>query len=80
MQTKIQKWGNSLAVRIPKAVADETGIGEETAVEMQIVNGEIHIIPIVPQEYDLDELLARITTDNRHEEVDTGNPTGNEVW
>jgi antitoxin MazE len=80
MQTKIQKWGNSLAVRIPKAFAEEAGLDTDSAVDIQVVDGHIHIIPIKKPVYDLDDLLENITPDNLHGEVDTGDAVGNEAW
>ncbi len=80
MQTRIQRWGNSLALRIPKAFADEIGLTAESAVEMTITNGQILLKPVTRPMYDLDELLAQITEDNLHSEIDTGESTGNETW
>lgn len=80
MLAKIQKWGNSLALRIPKAFAEETGIDSESPVEIRVVDGQIHIVPVQDNHYDLADLLAVVTEDNLHEEVDTGNAMGNEVW
>lgn len=80
MNAKIQKWGNSLAVRIPKAFAEEVGIDNNMSVEIRIVNGEIHIVPIPEKQYELEKLLDAVTADNRHAEVNTGDAKGNEVW
>ncbi|GIL12666.1 MAG: multidrug transporter MatE [Chloroflexota bacterium] len=79
MQTRIQKWGNSLALRIPKAFAAEVGLQPDTVVEISVIGGQIVIAPAAPV-YDLDDLLAAVTPDNRHGETDTGAPVGNEVW
>ncbi len=80
MLAKIQKWGNSLALRIPKAFAEETGLDSESPVEIRIVDGQIHIVPVRAISYKLESLLDGITDDNRHDEVDTGNAVGNEHW
>jgi antitoxin MazE len=80
MQAHIQKWGNSLAVRIPKTVADEVGLTNDSAVEITITDGQILIRPVKTQVYSLDDLLAQVTTDNLHSEVDTGDAIGKEVW
>ena len=80
MRTEIQKWGHSLALRIPKAFADETGIDKGTPVEMQVVDGQIVITPLRSVVYELETLLEQVTTDSLHDEVDTGSATGNEVW
>jgi antitoxin MazE len=80
MLAKIQKWGNSLALRIPKTFADETGLSHESSVEIRVVNGEIHIVPVEEPYYELEDLLEGITDENRHDEIDSGGPVGNEVW
>lgn len=80
MATTIQKWGNSLAVRIPKAFADEVGLEYGTVIELQIVDGQLVIKLIEKPIYELNALLAQVTDDNLHLEVDTGDAMGNEVW
>lgn len=80
MQTNVQKWGNSLGVRIPRPLADQAQISEGSAVEIEEEDGVITIRVLAPKEYALDELVEEITDENRHEEVSTGSPVGNEVW
>jgi len=80
MLTKVQKWGNSLALRIPKAFALDAQIINNSFVEMSILEGQIIIKPIPVADFTLDELLAGINDDNIHHEVDTGFAVGNEVW
>ncbi len=80
MRTQIQKWGNSLALRIPKSFATESSIEEGSLVDMSIIEGRLVIEPISEPTYSLEELLAGITKENIHAEVDTGSPTGKEVW
>ncbi len=80
MLTKVQKWGNSVALRIPKAFADEMQITADTAVELSIEGGKLVISPVERPEYLLEELLAQITPENIHGEVDWGVPVGQEVW
>lgn len=79
-----QKCGNSLALRVPKAFADEIGASDGKAVEMTVSDGrlviEIARSPRRKRRYQLDELLAGITPENRHEEIDLPPPVGNEVW
>ena len=79
MKTHIQRWGNSLAVRIPKVVAQELGIREDTAVELDMVDDAL-VIRVATSEISLEQLLASITDDNLHGEVDTGPAIGAEVW
>lgn len=80
METTIKKWGNSLALRIPRALAKEAGLGYEVAVELSLVGGKLVIAPIEPPKPDLETMLAQITEDNLHSEMDFGPPTGKEVW
>ncbi len=80
MKVQIQKWGNSLALRIPKSFAVESKIDQGSVVDVSLENGKIVVQPAVEQEYTLDELLAGVTKDNLHGEVDFGPPVGKEVW
>jgi len=80
MLTKVQKWGNSLALRIPKAFAVDAELENDSLVEISIVKGKIIITPVPAPGLDLDELLAGITEDNLHAGVDTGSRLGNEAW
>jgi len=80
MRTKVQKWGNSLALRIPKAFAVAAQLKNDSFVEISIVKGKIVITPVPAPSWTLDELLANITKDNLHTEVDTGFAVGNEIW
>jgi antitoxin MazE len=80
MQTTIQKWGNSLAVRIPKAFVKETHVACGTSVDLSLDDGRIVIDPHTEPEYRLADLLKGVTTRNLHAEVDTGVPVGQEVW
>ncbi len=79
MHAQIGKWGNSLAVRIPSAYAKGLNLAEGTAVDIKIVDGGLLLKPR-PAEYTLDELIAGITPENRHEETDWGPPVGGEAW
>ena len=80
MRTKIQKWGNSLAVRIPSAFVKEAHVAYGTAVDLSIDAGKIVIDPHVEPEYSLEDLLNGVTTRNTHAEVKTGDAVGREVW
>jgi antitoxin MazE len=80
MQTRIQKWGNSLAVRIPKSFAIEVGIDQDSEVELSLLDGKLVLVPLSPQLLTLDALLAQITETNLHSEVSTGEPLGTEGW
>jgi antitoxin MazE len=80
MEMRIKKWGNSLALRIPQAFANEAGLEKDTPVEMTLEAGRLVITPIPGSKPRLEDLLAGITPDNIHGEVDTGDPMGNETW
>jgi antitoxin MazE len=80
METKVKKWGNSLALRIPKPLALEIGLEDDSPVELSLSEGKLVIAPIVEGELSLDLLLAQVTETNLHSEVDTGPAVGGEVW
>ena len=79
MRTRISKWGNSLAIRLPKPFAEELGLGEGAEVEITVRDGRM-IIMGANREYLLEELVRGITPENRHRESDWGRPRGREVW
>ncbi len=80
MRTKIQKWGNSLAVRIPRGFALDAKLKNNSEVDIQLVNNEILIKPLTSKNKILEKLLSDIKNDNIHDEVYTGSSTGNEIW
>jgi antitoxin MazE len=80
MRTKIQRWGHSLAVRIPKPFAEEARLDEQAEVDLTMMNGKIIVSPAVKRPKRLADLLSRVTKRNLHREVDTGSPVGREVW
>jgi len=80
MRTKIQKWGNSLALRIPKAFALDAQLENNSVVEILLVDGRIVIKPILTPQWTLDDLLAGVTNENVHQEIESGEAVGNEAW
>ncbi len=80
MKVRIQKWGNSLALRIPKALAEEVHIQKNTQVEISLVDGYMVVKPVKPPKWTLEVLLDGITEDNLHLEVETGPSIGKEIW
>ena len=80
MRTRVQRWGNSLAVRIPKSFAAELRLDHDSEVDLALVNGQLAVVPLPPQVYTLDALLAGITEATLHDEAETGAPRGEEVW
>lgn len=78
MRTKVAKWGNSLAVRIPASVADEAAFEEGEVVELAVRDGSIVISSRKP-ELRMSDILAAITDANMHEAIDFGPPVGKEL-
>jgi antitoxin MazE len=79
MRAKAQKWGNSLAVRIPKVIADEAGVAERDDIDIEVIGDVIQIRRCRP-EPTLAELLSGVTSTNLHDETDFGSPQGREAW
>jgi antitoxin MazE len=80
MQTKVQKWGNSLGVRIPRGLAEEVGLGAGTAVSLSAKNGDLVLRPSVPSRLRLADLLTDVTPENIHASIDTGDVVGAEAF
>lgn len=78
MNTEISKWGNSLALRIPKAVASEINLAEGSEVTLAAIDGRLVVTPVTDRSYRLDELLSEVSKTNIHREVDFGRPVGKE--
>ncbi len=79
MKTKVRRWGNSLALRIPKPFAIEADLDDGEVVNISLEDGKI-IIEKPTSSYSLEGLLDGVTSENTHAEIDLGNPMGNEVW
>ncbi len=79
MQVKIQKWGNSGAIRLPAAIMKQVNIALGDHLDLNTEAGKIVLVPR-PREYRLDDLLAGITKANLHAPVDFGAPVGREAW
>ncbi|HXW83891.1 MAG TPA: AbrB/MazE/SpoVT family DNA-binding domain-containing protein [Candidatus Binataceae bacterium] len=81
---RVAKWGNSVAVRIPKALAERADLTEGVEVECKAVGKRIVITrrarPRRGKQYSLSVLLRQVTPENRHAEIDWGLPIGREVW
>jgi antitoxin MazE len=78
MTMRIARWGNSLAVRLPKAVAEQAGLDEGTQVDVAVEGGRLVVTPV--EGPSLEELARGITADNRHAEVEWGESQGHEAW
>jgi len=80
MRAKIQKWGNSLAVRLPKAITEKAGLVISDEVDIDVEDsGKVILLPFVRKQYMLKELLSGITPSNLHGEIDFGEPHGQEM-
>jgi antitoxin MazE len=79
VQIRIQKWGNSLALRIPKSVAEDSGVDTGSVVDLRVVRGKLVATP-VRGTYVLEDLLAGVSKANLHGEVSSGEAVGREVW
>ncbi|MCF6178618.1 MAG: AbrB/MazE/SpoVT family DNA-binding domain-containing protein [Geopsychrobacter sp.] len=81
MLAKVQKWGNSLALRIPKALAEEIGVQRESPVNISVRDHAIVIeLARKTAKYDLNQMLNGVTPENQQSEVKTGDPAGKEIW
>lgn len=80
MKSKIQKWGNSLAVRIPWGFAKDLGLEEGSAIDVKLNEEGIHVRPLATPRFQLADLVSRITAENLHGEVDPGPSVGRESW
>ena len=79
MRSRVSRWGNSPAIRIPSSFSREIQLEDGDTVDLRIEHGHLTIVP-VRKTYTLDELLAGVTDENLHEETDWGQPMGKEVW
>jgi antitoxin MazE len=80
METRVQKWGNSLALRIPKPLADEIGLKDNSPVQLSLHDRQLVVVPMLKPAFSLEALLAQVTEANRHGEVSTGPALGGEAW
>lgn len=80
MRVQIQKWSNSLALRIPKPFAEEAEVREGTVVDLSLAEGKLVAVPDVKNRYTLKQLLSKVTKDNLHKEVSFGSAVGREAW
>lgn len=79
-QTTVSKWGNSLAVRIPQAIARQAHLSEGDCVALALDGDGVIVLRPTRRTYELSELVSRITPKNRHRETDWGRPRGVESW
>ena len=79
VRVALAQWGNNLALRLPKAVAQELGVVPGSEVSVTVADGTLVAAP-VRRRPRLEELVKRITDKNRHAATDWGKPMGREVW
>ncbi len=79
MEATMKKWGNSLAIRIPKVIAEELHLKNNTKVELHSNNGSL-VVRAIEIQYTLNDLLNEVTDQNLHKETDTGKAVGREEW
>lgn len=80
MNTTIQKWGNSLALRIPSALAKDVHLQQGSVVEVAVWEDKMVVKPKGEKKYSLSKLLKAVTKTNRHSEQDWGSVLGQETW
>ncbi len=80
MRTRVQKWGDSLAMRIPKSFASEIGIDNDSPVEISLADGKLIVVPTRRSGPSLEELLDHVTDENLHRELTTGPAAGDKAW
>jgi antitoxin MazE len=80
MKARVQKWGNSLGIRIPKVLAQEVALETDSEVDLSTQDGTIIISPITQKTASLRQLLSKITEANLHGEIATGKVEGREAW
>ena len=80
MNATVQKWGNSLALRIPKTLAQDVDLHQGSVVELEAVEGNMVVKPKMERKLSLRQMVKRITKKNLHAETDWGRPMGKEIW
>jgi antitoxin MazE len=80
MITQLKKWGNSLAIRLPQNLLSQVNIQENEDIEIRVEDNTIILSAVSKHKYQLDELLAQITPENKQELIDFGKPIGKEIW
>ena len=78
MTVALKKWGNSLALRIPKDILNTLAIDENSIMELSVNNGMLTVKP--KSNTLLESLVSQINSENLHKEIDTGRSVGNEEW
>ena len=80
MKTRIQKWGDCLGLRIPKALAELIGFQVNSEFDLVLEQDEIIVCMMRDPENGLQELLSGVTEENLHQKMETGELVGKEIW
>lgn len=80
MRVRVQKWGNSLALRIPKPFAEDAKVEEGAVLDLSVLRGKLVASPVRRKKFTLKQLLSKVSKKNVHGEADFGPPLGREVW
>jgi antitoxin MazE len=81
MQVRVQKWGNSLAVRLPKPLAQDAEVKEGTVLNLAVSEGKVVATPLRnKKKLSLKQMLAKVNKKNLHVEMDIGRSVGREIW
>ncbi len=80
MKTRLQKWGNSLGLRIPKPFAEEAELTKQAFVDLSLIDGKIVVQLIRKKRHSLNQMLKHVTPENIHDELFKGVRKGKEIW
>ena len=80
MEISIQKWGNSLALRIPQALAKEAHLKRGGRADLRLLKGNLVIMPLARKQWNLKTILKGVTKKNSYPEIKSGGPVGREIW
>lgn len=80
MELLVKKWGNSLGLRIPQAIANQIDICDGSKINLVLKNNKIEITSAENNEYQLNELVEMISESNPHNEISSSQIQGNEIW
>lgn len=80
MRLQVKKWGNSLALRIPKPFAQDAAVKEGSIVDVSVSEGKLVVTPVRKKRITLTQLLTKVHQGNLHGEIDSSSPTGREAW
>ena len=80
IRASVGRWGNSAAVRLPATLLAQANFSAQQPIDLVLSNGRIILEPVAATEFDLTELLAKVTPENLHGEIDFGAPVGKEAF